>query len=256
MRAEGDVRGLLDLDDEAALAQGVRASAADKVGLAHLDLDLVAEVLQGREVVAEVGLLPHLARHALLKAQKDVGGLGRVLPRADDVPALLLAVGAVPHLLGPGAGGVALQAVLRLRVQILDEHAQALAVFAHVRLTQDLLRVFGDGLKEELAPAVRQDDLAAAVVRRLGRRVAHARDGADPRLGAGVRVQRGGHAAQLIDLAAALAADVVGDERPGLMEDVHVLILRVFFCFFRGMRQKPSSAQARSQSARREESVG
>ena len=60
---------------------------------------------------------------------------------------------------------MALQAVLPLRIQIFDEHAEAGAVLLHMRLAEDLLRCALDRLKQEQAFAVWEVHLTASVIR-------------------------------------------------------------------------------------------
>ena len=179
----------------------------------------MAQVFQRGDVARPIALFELLPGHAFLKTQVDVSRLLRIAAHAEHEPALFLPVGAVPHRLRPGAGGVALQSVLILRVQVLDQHAQARAVLRHMTGAQHGFRAFLDRLKEEHASPVRQIDLAAAVVRLVNGRTANPCHRADPRLGAEACVLRllRAHAAEQIDLPATAAANVVWHQPPGLM---------------------------------------
>ena len=224
MRTQRDIRRLLNLNHEAALAQRVRTAAADKISLAYLHRDLMAEIFQCLEIICVIILFPFFTGYALFEAEKDISRFRRVVTSADNIPAFFFAVIAVPHLLGPGTGRVALKTVLRLRIQILNQHAKAGSIFFDMLLSQHFFRVQSNGLKEIHSAAVRQSDLTASVIGLIRRSILHMGHGADPCFGTRVVIYRRIYPAEFVNFTSALATNVIGNQFPRLMENAHVLL--------------------------------
>ena len=92
LNADGEVRRLLYLYEEASRAYRVRHSAFDEYRVAGFDVEAFERVEHAVEVLLVEELFPALARDAALEAEVDARLFAVYFASAEDVPAFRLAV--------------------------------------------------------------------------------------------------------------------------------------------------------------------
>ena len=157
LNADGEIRRLLYLGEEAARANSVRHTALYEHCVAGLHIELLHGIKHTVNILRIKKMLPAFARHALFKTKVDAGLFPVDLVPAEDMPAFRLAKRAGEKRHGLFPVGMHLKREALSAVDELEQHAQRRAGLLRMSRAEVIGRVAFKQRLERKRRLIRQE---------------------------------------------------------------------------------------------------